>query len=304
MSKTHRHVKKFRVRLKKLLIRDFFGAAFAEVINDFIELHFEEVSSQADPSLLSQIYKILDSNSQIYIQVSTKINTVLSEYWNYETRAFNSRYPTVLLLPTYLQQMSHLDFYTDFGYTINHQDYQLIKELAHKCGWIIPFERVCILCDRPILLQFDEHKQLHGDRTPAIQWSDGTRYYYYHGTEIFEYYGKVPVSEWKPEWTITERDSEMRRLITEVIGYQRMCDSLPIIELDRWHEYILAQIDHEKILPSHDLYLPPLRIESIVLLKKICSTTGQVDIARVPSNIKSASEAFSWINNNIAAYNK
>ncbi|BAZ10955.1 hypothetical protein NIES4071_27790 [Calothrix sp. NIES-4071] len=297
MAKTYRRFKKFRFILKKLFIRRFFGAAFAEVINHFFELQFEEVSSQVNAALLSQIYNILDSNSQIYTQVSTKINVVLSKYWSYETRVNNSRYPTILLLPTYLQQMSQLDFLTDLGYITNHEDYQLIQEIANNCGWIIPFERVCILCDRPILLQFDEQKQLHGDGAPAIEWSDGTRYYYHHGTEIFEHYGKIPTSEWKVKWTITERDSEMRRLITKVIGYKRMCDSLPTIELDRWQEYILVQIDDKKNLLYYDSYLPPLEIESIVLLKKICSTTGQVDIARVPSDIKSASEAVNWIHN-------
>jgi hypothetical protein len=198
--------------------------------------------------------------------------------------------------------MSQLDFYTDNGYTANHQDYQLIQDIANNCGWIIPFERVCILCDKPILLQFDEQEQLHGDGAPAIQWADGESYYYHHGTEIFEYYGKIPTSEWKPEWTITERNSEMRRLITNVIGYQRMCDSLPTIELDRWQEYILVQIDHKQFMPSHDLYLPPVNFEPIVLLKRIGSATGQVDVARVPSDIKSASEAVNWINN--SSYNK
>lgn len=300
MAKTHRRLKKFRVRLKKLLIRRFFGAAYAEIINDFFELHYEEVSSQVNPALLSQVYNLL--KPQFYIQLSTKINTILSDYWSYETRADKSHHPTVLLLPTYLQQMSQLDFFTDLGYTSNNQDYQLIEEIANNCGWIIPFERVCILCDRPILLQLDEQEQLHASGAPAIEWSDGTRYYYHHGTEISEHYGTIPINEWKVEWTITERNSEMRRLITEVVGYQRMYDSLPTIELDHWNEYILVQIDHEKFLPPHDLCLPPLIIEAIILLKRTCSTTGQVNVVRVPSNIKSASEAINWTNKSKMSY--
>lgn len=301
MGKTYSQAKKLRVIIKKLLIRRFFGAAFAEIISDFFELHFDEVRSQVKSTLLSKVNNILDLNPQISIQIPIKINIILSQYWSYEARiSNNARYPTVLLLPTYLQQMSQLDFYTELGYTINHEDYKLIQEVANSCGWIIPFERVCILCDRPILLQFDQQQQLHGDGAPAIQWSDGTCYYYYHGTEISEYYGKIPISEWKPKWTITERNSEMRRLIIQVIGYQRMCDSLPTIELDRWQEYILLQIDDKKNFPSYDSYLPPLNIEPIVLLKKTYQTTRQVDIIRVPSHIKSVHEAINWIKFNIS----
>jgi hypothetical protein len=52
-----------------------------------------------------------------------------------------------------------------------------LQKLIKSCGWIFPFTEVCIVCDRPIRLLFDDLGRLHGEEEPAIQFIDGFRLY-------------------------------------------------------------------------------------------------------------------------------
>ena len=50
-------------------------------------------------------------------------------------------------------------------------------------------------------------------------------------------------SEWKPEWLFYEDNAEIRRILIEQVGYERICRELNAFELDTWREYTLLQID-------------------------------------------------------------
>ncbi|NER00528.1 MAG: hypothetical protein F6K30_28170 [Cyanothece sp. SIO2G6] len=52
----------------------------------------------------------------------------------------------------------------------------LVCNMASKCGWILPYSGLCIICDRPTKIvskSFDDGKCLHSDEGPAVQFSDG-----------------------------------------------------------------------------------------------------------------------------------
>ena len=42
---------------------------------------------------------------------------------------------------------------------------------------------------------------------------------------------------------LSERNAELRRLLIQVIGYERICQELRATELDAWREYTLLKID-------------------------------------------------------------
>lgn len=46
--------------------------------------------------------------------------------------------------------------------------WRVIQELIQHCGLIFQFEKVCIACDGPCKLSFDEENMLHGEGEPAI----------------------------------------------------------------------------------------------------------------------------------------
>jgi|GEM_PF-933658 len=92
------------------------------------------------------------------------------------------------------------------------------------------------------------------------------------------------LSQWKAEWLLTENNAEIRRILIQQIGYDRICEELQTIELDSWREYTLLKID--------------VRVddEPIHLLKMTCPSTNHIHVLRVPPDLTSAREAIRWVN--------
>ncbi|MDY6901998.1 MAG: leucine-rich repeat domain-containing protein, partial [Cyanobacteriota bacterium] len=162
--------------------------------------------------------------------------------------------------------------------------YDCLNQLLEHCGWFIPFEDVCIVCDRPNKFSLDSETRLHAEGEPAIQFADGYGLYYHHGVALPEQYGKIHVNQWETKWLLSENNSELRRILIQAIGYNRICDELKAIKLDSFREYDLIKIDADA------------DVEPIVLLKMICPSTGYTHVLRVPPHMESAREAITWIN--------
>lgn len=156
--------------------------------------------------------------------------------------------------------------------------------LVANCGWIYPFEKVCIVCDRPRILSFDSQHRLHAEGAPAIQFADGYSVYSYHGVTLPEKYGKLHPHEWQPQWLLEEKNAELRRVLIQGIGYDRICEQLAAVVLDTWQEYTLLKID------------TTVDVEPIYLLKMTCPSTKFVHALRVPPDINSAREGIRWVN--------
>ena len=97
-------------------------------------------------------------------------------------------------------------------------------------------------------------------------------------------YKEIHPSRWATTWLLSEQNAELRRLLIQVIGYERICQELHATELDTWREYTLLKID--------DL----VDIENICILKMTCPSTAYIHAIRVPPNIESAREAIKWVN--------
>ncbi|WP_375335948.1 DUF6745 domain-containing protein [Microcoleus sp. FACHB-831] len=174
-----------------------------------------------------------------------------------------------------------------FGYVLTQKTQQALhclNQLLEHCGWIWAFEKVCIVCDRPIKLSFDSEDRLHALGEPAIEFADGYKLYSYHGVTLPEKYGKFHPEQWQSQWFLEEENAELRRVLIQEIGYARICQELQAAELDTWQEYTLLTIDDK------------VDREPIHLLKMTCPSTGFVHALRVPPNVNSAREAIRWVN--------
>ena len=100
-----------------------------------------------------------------------------------------------------------------------------------------------------------------------------------------KYWG-VPIKDWKPQWLLEESNTEIRRLLIQHIGYNRILAELSAELLDEWHEYCLLKI-------------PGIDIEDMYLLKMVCPSTDHIHVTRVPPTVTSAEEAITWINHDI-----
>ncbi|MBN3941445.1 MAG: DUF6745 domain-containing protein [Nostoc sp.] len=64
----------------------------------------------------------------------------------------------------------------------NPEEWKILKNLINYCGWIFPYENVCLVSSRPSIIRLDEQNNFHGEGVPAIQFTDGFSVYANHGT--------------------------------------------------------------------------------------------------------------------------
>ncbi|RCJ38667.1 hypothetical protein A6770_39605 [Nostoc minutum NIES-26] len=158
------------------------------------------------------------------------------------------------------------------------------SELITECGWIFPFEKLCLICDYPLEFRYDNAYRLHAEGLPAIEIAQGCNIYAYHGVLLPEKYGKLHPDQWQAKWVLEEYNAELRRVLIQGIGYARIIEELQATELDSYQEYTLFKIDSD------------VDSEPIHLLKMNCPSTGRIHVLRVPPNINSAREAIAWVN--------
>ncbi|MEG4088243.1 leucine-rich repeat domain-containing protein [Microcoleus sp. Pol12B4] len=206
------------------------------------------------------------------------------------------------LTPTDLVKEIHLTefFISTFGVTLDEKAQEIFRckqQLFEDCGWILPFEKICLVCDRPLHLRFDSANELHAEGEPAIAFADGYSLYFHHGVKLPEEYGKVHPDRWQAEWLLSEENAELRRLLIQRIGYDRICQELEVTELDSWQEYTLLSIEFDDDFDDDGNPKP------VYLLKMTCPSTGHIHALRVPPEVRSSSrasltaqEAIRWVN--------
>ncbi|MEG4456864.1 leucine-rich repeat domain-containing protein [Microcoleus sp. N9_A1] len=238
------------------------------------ELHRITIESEADSTLNSAMYKVVDS----YMRSERTIWNVFFKdllYLNYPQTS------TTLFKEIYLTEL-----YISSGVNLSQKAQEIHhyqKLLFEHCGWIFPFEKICAVCDRPRHLRFDSQNRLHAEGEPAIEFADGWNFYYYHGVRLPETYGQVHPDLWQAEWLLSEDNAALRRVLIQGIGYDRLIQDLSAKQIDSWQEYALLKIDKADVEP-------------ICLLKMTCPSTGFIHVLRVPFNLTSAREAIRWVN--------
>jgi leucine-rich repeat protein SHOC2 len=106
------------------------------------------------------------------------------------------------------------------------------------------------------------------------------------------------LSNWRSKWLLDENNVEIRRILIERLGYEKICQDLDAIKLDAWREYSLLKIDGVEARYDRGRHKPTAR-EPMVLLKMTCPSTGHIHILRVPPEMTSAEAAITWVNHGI-----
>jgi hypothetical protein len=163
------------------------------------------------------------------------------------------------------------------------RQWEALQGLVRECGLVVQLENICLVCDRPQVLRFNSRHRLHAEGTPAIEYADGYGIYVYEGVRLPKEY-ELPLEQWQSNWLLQEKNADLRRVLIQGIGYDRLCQELQAVELDAWREYSLIRIDSQ------------VDVEPIYLLKMICPSTASIHAARVPPEITTAREAIRWVN--------
>jgi leucine-rich repeat protein SHOC2 len=93
----------------------------------------------------------------------------------------------------------------------------------------------------------------------------------------------VNFSTWKPEWLLDENNVEIRRVLIEQVGYEKICDELNAITIDNWREYTLLKID--SIEPIFQLILFDFKFKSertpLELAEEALATASRLHLTRL-----------------------
>jgi internalin A len=244
------------------------------------ELDRMTIEPEADSTLRSLMYEWAKS----YARSEQTNGNVFPGLWLH--LAFPEP-PTTLFKEIYLTE----SYISSLGVNLSQKAQEILrcqKLLFEHCGFIFPFEKFCAVCDRPRHLRFDSQNRLHAEGEPAIEFADGWNFYYYHGVRLPEKYGQLHPNQWQSQWLLAEENAEVRRVLIQGIGYDRLCQELSAKQIDSWQEYALLQIDNADVEP-------------ICLLKMTCPSTGFIHALRVPPDLTSAREAIRWVNWDIDA---
>jgi hypothetical protein len=70
--------------------------------------------------------------------------------------------------------------------------FQGLSLLAANVGWAVPYENICWLSERPVVVQTDARTRLHNGDGPALRYADGWSVFDWKGTRV-------------PRWMIDEK---------------------------------------------------------------------------------------------------
>ena len=163
-------------------------------------------------------------------------------------------------------------------------------DCVDNCGWFIPFKNIVIISPKPyqiktIINERGDHI-LHADGEPAVAYCEDFKIYAHKGVRIPQKLGAIHSSKWDPKWFIKETNVEIKRVIAEAVGYERLFDSLNAKKIDSYREYELYRAESVDIEPMH-------------ILTMTCPSTNKKHFGRVPPEILKARDAATWRNHGI-----
>jgi leucine-rich repeat protein SHOC2 len=121
---------------------------------------------------------------------------------------------------------------------------------------------------------------------------------YFLGVNLPRCY-RTKLSDWQPEWLLDEDNAEMRRVLIQQLGYERIGDVLGASAIDTWREYTLLKIDNFQAVYEDEDEDEPSDWEPMLLLKMTCPSTAHIHMLRVPPDLTSAEAAITWVNHGI-----
>ena len=108
---------------------------------------------------------------------------------------------------------------------------ELWGTLARSCGWWWPYERVCVISERPSVVRTESWDTARG--TVRLHWADGPAMMFRDGWPVHAWHGRGV-----PAWVIerptveaiaAELNTEVRRCAIEVMGWDRFTQEAGLV---------------------------------------------------------------------------
>jgi len=157
--------------------------------------------------------------------------------------------------------------------------------VARSAGWWWPFHDAVILTERPTELHRDHRGRLHCETGPAVRYPDGFAVYAWHGVRVPQHIvtGEPTGADW-----LAEDNAEIRRVVVERLGYQRLLDE---VQAEKRHTD-----DYGTLWRIPD----PDGNDEDIWLVDVVNSTPEPDgsykryVLRVPTDMPTAHAAVAW----------
>lgn len=213
-------------------------AKFPEYVETFTKygLSTDPLDPEKVQSTVEKVYKCsgLTPPAEIVICDSpvdaiTKINTRLGQplnMWHRPCYGFHDAY--------------WVAFYEFFRKEVGVEGLDIVHgilESVKNLGWFWPFDEACYVSPRPIMLNRDAQGRLHSLTEKAIEYPDGTGWYYIHGIHIEDERIILHPETLTVDEILNTTNLELKRvMMTEIYGLDRfVTDSgATVIHQDKW----------------------------------------------------------------------
>ena len=140
-----------------------------------------------------------------------------------------------------------LGYYSYFGEVLRLDISPLdgLMRLARLIGWWCPYERAVIVTPLPTSLHRDARGRLHCADALAIGYRDGWGVYAWHGVRVPERVILRP-DELTTAEVLGERNAEIRRVMIERIGMERIMDRAEVVSTDARGRLLRLSFDDDE----------------------------------------------------------
>jgi hypothetical protein len=127
------------------------------------------------------------------------------------------------------------DFFKRLGIVDNKEFDRYEAYIKSGVFMTIFLQGFAIACPRPSSVKRDERHRLHSSDSPAIEWSNGEKYWFWHGTRVNE---KIIMSSHQltSEEIVGEKNSEVAKAIAEKIGWDQYMKQCGTILIHQWFD--------------------------------------------------------------------
>lgn len=203
----------------------------------------------------------------------------------FETNLFNRDFITP---ESFCLKAIKFDCYNYICQSVNNEKiWENWLKIITNSGWFIAGEKFCLISDKPREINVNKDYLLHKEGALALVYQDNQGLYAYEGVILPPKYGEVKPENWQGKWLLEENNAELRRVLIQGIGYDKLATELKAEKVDTWGEYT--------ILRFNDI-VDDIDKQPICLLKMTCPSTNFIHALRIPPDFTSAREAIRWIN--------
>ncbi len=174
------------------------------------------------------------------------------------------------------------------GHPVKRETRLLARLMQHFGPFYYAANNVAVLIERPTYIALDEAGRVHHDFSPAVNYRGGIKIYAWHGVAVPPHVITAPRTIEVHEIE-RERNSEVRRVMIERMGWERYLHRSNAMVLDECERGTLLVLPHQ----------PQPRDEALRMLRVQNSTpepdgTRKNYFIRVPPTVMTAKEAVAW----------